>query len=805
MVLSACRNPVGSPSYGKVVIAVGGQGRAAAAPTDIRTVDIEVTADDMDDIRKTLTAPDLSATLRVPAGSDRSFSVLAKNSDGTVLYKGTAAADVQGGETIDLQIAMTAVYSVSYDANGGAGTVPETVYLDPGKTVQVASGSGVNRSGYSFEAWNTASDGGGTAYSPGATFAMPEANVVLYAQWQLESYTITYVLNGGTSHSNPATYTVESASIALTSAVWVPNIFVGWYTDAALTVPISAIPAGSTGNLTLYAKWDVPSFNVTFDKNAVSATGSMGVQSIPNGATVPLAANAYTRPGYTFQGWGIAAGGPVAFADGASYTMGGADVTLYAQWTAISYTVTYDAQGGSATVPPSAVVTFDANYATPPGTSRPGYTFGGWFTGTNGTGIPVNGGTPMTTPANHSIYAYWTANNYQVTYDKNAALATGSMVAQNILFDASATLFSNSFIYPGYTFAGWGTSPGGPVVYGNGATFTMTTTGATLYAQWNPIFAGGDGSPGTPYQIATVQQLKEVNNFLTSNFILNTNLDVAAETNWLPLGNSTTKFSGSFNGNGHTITNLTINSPFDPDRGLFGYVNGAVISNLGLVNINIIDSNFFTGGLIGNSDGATQVTNCYATGTIQAYGAAGGLIGNVETGPISVTNCYANVNISTDTQGNIGGLVGSTKGGSITKSYALGTISFTAGTANQLGGLVGFHRDTSITDCYARGDVSGKDNVGGLVGYMEGSATVNRSYSSGVVTGITTTSALVGDGTGVTASYYDMDKTSRNDSIQGTGRTTSAMQDSGNTATSYPTWDFATIWEIIGTAYPTLR
>ena len=150
---------------------------------------------------------------------------------------------------------------------------------------------------------------------------------------------------------------------------------------------------------------------VAFDKNDASATGTMLPQAIPAGTASPLAICGFNRIGYSFAGWAMSAGGAVVYADQASYTMGTATVTLYAKWTANSYTVSFDAQGGSAPSPASLTVTYDSPYGTLATTSRTGYTFGGWWTGASGTGSQILSTGTVAITANQTLYAKWTANS----------------------------------------------------------------------------------------------------------------------------------------------------------------------------------------------------------------------------------------------------------------------------------------------------------------------------------------------------------------------------------------------------------
>jgi len=367
----------------------------------------------------------------------------------------------------------------------------------------------------------------------------------------------------------------------------------------------------------------------------------------------------------------------------------------------------------------------------------------------------------------------------------------------------------------GYRFVIWSVGGDAGVAPVNAATTTLTipvTSPSSVMATFVPDFPGGTGTPGDPHTISNLAELKRMNNCRSSYFKLIASIDLISETNWLPIGDDATKFTGGFDGDVHTLNNLTINSGIG-DRGLFGAVEGAVIKNVTLTGVNITTATGnYAGGLVGRSLGATSITDCDVTGTINGYQGIGGLLGcNDDGGMVTILRCWTNVAISTNTYGVNGGLVGTTKGGAITKSFALGSVSFSAGTPSAMGGLVGMLRDTSITDSYARGNVSGNQNVGGLVGYMDLSSVVLRCYSTGLVNATlpATAGGLVGVNSGatVTDSYYDMNTSNQSDSLsKGQPLITGDMISAATHATIYSGWDFATIWNAFTDgAYPTLR
>lgn len=217
---------------------------------------------------------------------------------------------------------------------------------------------------------------------------------------------------------------------------------------------------------------------------------------------------------------------------------------------------------------------------------------------------------------------------------------------------------------------------------------------------------------------AGLQQLANLvnNNIDTSGitFILGADIDLSGE-NWTPIGNCSAnpnyQFKGVFDGNGHVVKNLNIESEAD-SQGLFGSAaNGSEIKNVGLVGGSVKGKNF-VGNLVGNADNST-ISNSYATGT------------------------------ATGTGDNVGNLVGFTSSSTISNSYATGTVSGSSG----VGGLVGVG-DSSISNSYSTGNVTGTgDSVGGLTGDAGGS--ISNSYATGTATGTANlVGGLIGAGSG---------------------------------------------------------
>ncbi|MFO7696217.1 MAG: InlB B-repeat-containing protein, partial [Anaerolineae bacterium] len=215
--------------------------------------------------------------------------------------------------------------------------------------------------------------------------------------------------------------------------------------------------------------------------NANGGTGTMASQSA--NVPTPLTLNTFTRAGYTFSGWNTAAaGGGTAYADGATYSFA-ADLTLYAQWTALPmYTVIFDDNGGTGTMAPQlanvpTALTLNAF-------TRTGYTFTDWNTAADGSGMAYANGATYSFAADLTLYAQWSAlPMYTVTFDANGGTGTMAPQAANV----PTTLTLNAFTRAGYTFIDWNTvTDGSGTAYANGATYSFVED-LMLYAQWTPL------------------------------------------------------------------------------------------------------------------------------------------------------------------------------------------------------------------------------------------------------------------------------------------------------------------------------
>ena len=180
-------------------------------------------------------------------------------------------------------------YTITFDTDGGSAIDPIT--QDYGTAVTAPADP--TRTGYTFAGW-----------TPAIPETMPAENMTIQAKWTVNTYTITYDLDGGTAEGNPASYTVESGAITLTEPTKPGYTFTGWSgTDLEGADNRSVtIPAGSTSDRSYTAHWQVNTVysSLRFETRGGSALATL---ALPYGSRVDLTKYVPTREGFAFTGW----------------------------------------------------------------------------------------------------------------------------------------------------------------------------------------------------------------------------------------------------------------------------------------------------------------------------------------------------------------------------------------------------------------------------------------------------------------------------------------------------------------------
>lgn len=316
----------------------------------------------------------------------------------------------------------------------------------------------------------------------------------------LAKYTVSYSANGGSgAPSSQTKYYGKALTLSTTKPTRTGYTFLGWSTSSTATSATWAAGGSYTTNAsdTLYAVWKANTYTITYNANGGSGAPSNQNYTYASSGTITLSSTKPTKTGYTFVKWNTKSDG-----SGTSYNPGGtfnrynSSTTLYAIWQINTYTVSYNANGGSGS-PSSQTKTYgkDLTLSTTKPT-RTGYTFQGWGTSASDTSVDYAAGGTYKANAAITLYAIWKANTYTLTLNAN-----GGSVSQS-----SFTLTYNSGNYyginawlpvrTGYTFLGWYTSAsGGTQVYNasgmctNEGTYWKGNTciyagNYTLYAHW---------------------------------------------------------------------------------------------------------------------------------------------------------------------------------------------------------------------------------------------------------------------------------------------------------------------------------
>lgn len=230
--------------------------------------------------------------------------------------------------------------------------------------------------------------------------------------------------------------------------------------------------------------------------------------------------------------------------------------------------------------------------------------------------------------------------------------------------------------------------------------------------------------------ISTLNELDEIRDDMSADYALESDIDATETATWndgrgfQPIGFESNRFAGTFDGNGYTISGLTIDREED-QIGLFGATESvSEIRNLELENVDI-EGVSEVGALVGDNEGSIE--NIGVSGDISGYGQVGGLVGYHFSEDIEDVDVDANV---VGEYQKIGGLVGWNNYGNLHQINVEGDIE--GGTST--GGIAGQHRENEISNSKAEAEVSGSSWVGGLVGRNR-EATIKDSYSAGRVTG----------------------------------------------------------------------
>lgn len=364
------------------------------------------------------------------------------------------------------------------------------------------------------------------------------------------------------------------------------------------------------------------------------------------------------------------------------------------------------------------------------------------------------------------------------------------------------------------------------------------------FSLFAPAFAALEGFSDGYIEISSLEDLENIRNNLDGKYKLTSDIDLSSTANWKPIGNSDYPFTGEFNGNGHSIDNLTIKREPDSEKnfsdlaiGIFGLVKDAKVVNLNITNVDIYincENAFFSIGTVAGTTYNSQIHGCSSNGNISLtnynYDASyiGGIVGFLSENTV-ISDCINNTNIKmtqlekeependfsfgfpTFSSSGIGGISGGGFRTTLSECINYGTITADMIGIGCFGGIVGLFDDRIITDCGNVGDITitgnGK-NIGGICG---ASNSIKNCYNAGIITSncslekIGAISGTATDNAEFTNCYYNnqmVDAVSNpEDCVFNNVKSVSIEEmKSQNTYTGF---DFKNIWIMSEESYPT--
>jgi uncharacterized repeat protein (TIGR02543 family) len=396
-------------------------------------------------------------------------------------------------------------YTVTYNVNSASGSPSKATdsYTTAGTAITLATVGTMAKTGYAFTGWGLSA-----VSSPVSDSYTVTSDRTLYAQWTIQSYAITYLPGTyGTGTVPTQANVLYGSTFTLATPTGLNGTdgtnsyaFVAWDAGSGATYAAGKSYLVGAAPVSLTALW-TRIYNVKYSFNGGSVATSIADQQKVSGDTITVTSVLPTRTGYTFINWIDQSG--LTAAAGDSYTVTANNYLLYAQWSAISYTVTYDtASGSTPPTEPSHTIGQIFTVATAP--TKSGYDFAGW---SDGSTIYAAGSPFQVGSSNVTLLATWTAQVYQVSYDFNGGFGTAISPTNYTFATPALTLPASGPTRPDYTFSGWSTGTTGTSV---GATFTPSSS-ITLHAVWvssvyRLIFDAGSGYSDSATAKVTIGQ-----------------------------------------------------------------------------------------------------------------------------------------------------------------------------------------------------------------------------------------------------------------------------------------------------------
>ena len=523
-------------------------------------------------------------------------------------YLWAKTEDKAGNEKVSTTAAFEIGYAIEYDVKGGTGTIANQRKVH-GTNITLNSGSSLSKKGYTFKGWDTSETATKVVYAGGASYTTNQS-VKLYAVWQINTYKITYNLNGGSleqGKTNPTTYNINTATITLKNPTNISKPgynFTGW-TGSNGTTPSKSvtIAKGSTGNKTYTANWEEKTTTYTVEHYKENLDGTY---TKATSDTQQLTAGINTEVTATYKTY-------TGFSSNTSYESkvesgnvgedGSLVLKLYYSRKTITVTYNYQYNGGSTATKTTATLKYGASVDLTPTATKDNYTFVGWNTNKN---AKQKLSTLTAGTSNITLYAIY-SKKITVTYNKNGGSAnlTQTYTMYNNETTLSITYPTTPTTYTGWTFECFGDTATSTTGYAKGATRNVTIASATktltYYHNWSKNIT-----------LTFIDYKNTTKTTRTANTtVYNGNkatLNVPAQntyTGWTKRGWTTSTSNTAeptLNAAGGSISNVTANATY---YGLYSKnvtvtfnTNGSIITNI-------------------SNETGTRYTNSYAISTIK--------------------------------------------------------------------------------------------------------------------------------------------------------------------------------------------
>lgn len=337
-------------------------------------------------------------------------------------------------------------YIVNLDSNGGECSTSK-MNVDYNEKFVLPQPT---KMGYTFAGWFNAED---NAEVTDCTWKFL-FDLNLYAKWNINTYTITYVLGGGVNDaSNPTVYNVESEDVILNNPSKKGYTFTGWNSKLGVKQFNPTISQGSIGDISFEATWEANLNTIVFFGNG-NTDGETKSQQAYTDSKLKLNANGYVREGYVFSGWSETKNGLVKYVDQSEITVPTDSVyELYAVWSPNLNTITFNGNGSdSGTMDSQSMYTDSTENLTANGFSKTGYHFIGWSTKPTGDVEYIDKGSyKMGNGSSYDLYAKWEPNQYTISYNPNGGHI--DVASSKVIYQSEYLLKVPS--REGYFFAGW--------------------------------------------------------------------------------------------------------------------------------------------------------------------------------------------------------------------------------------------------------------------------------------------------------------------------------------------------------------